>query len=199
MYKSWVKTAVGVLFMVLLSQPVAQANSSLSKRFYVGVGISNTTLNINEANAMAKFPGNDEIFVGEDAVSLELLLGFKLDEYLSIEMGFVDLGTVTARNGVLTNKLLDVSSVFLDTSLEAKMSERVSLFGKIGVSLWNATYGSSYDSYEDGTGVVYGVGVDLNLYGGDERKLRFEWKRHDFDELFLEKADSVSMMLMINF
>lgn len=199
MFKSTVKAVSSVVFMLLINQQSVFASSSQGERFYVGAGISSTDLSINKANSMAKFPDYDDIFVGENAISLELLLGYQLDDFLSMELGFVDLGTLTARTGPVTKKLLTLSTFFIDATLATKVSEKVSVFAKAGISMWSATVDGSYDSVEEGNGVVYGAGIDLNLYGGDERQLRFEWKHHDFDELFLDQADSISMTLMMYF
>ena len=194
-----IKRMLTAVLMLISSTQLAFAEIHNSNRYYFGAGISSTSLTIDSANASAIFSGHDEITADENQASLELLFGIKLDEYLTLEFGVADLGKINAINNSQPTQLLSVSNFFIDTSLETKLSENISVFGKVGLSLWNTKLGHAKDSYEEGNGLLYGVGLDLNLYGGSNRKLRFEVKRYDFDSLYLEKADTASMTLMLYF
>jgi len=52
---------------------------------------------------------------------------------------------------------------------------------------------------ESGQGLTYSVGVNVDLYGGDERTLSIEWERYNFSGVALKEADSVSASIKFKF
>ena len=54
-------------------------------------------------------------------------------------------------------------------------------------------------SVGDGVDLTYGVGMDIDLYGGEERKLRIKWKRFEFDDVYLSSADLITLGLLFQF
>ena len=60
-------------------------------------------------------------------------------------------------------------------------------------------YGKNEETLESGQGLLYGAGFDVNIYSSKERIMRIEWEHHEFDQITLNSADTISVSAIFNF
>jgi len=191
------------LIMFLFTKLVFAGNhfeNVINENVYIGIGLINSTLTVNEAALSSKYANGNDVFMGEEPGNIEIILGYKRDRHLNLEMGFAGLGVINTKVGEQTITVAEVETFFVNASLSTRLSEKFKFYGKLGVSSWDVYSGSDRaKSIDSGSGLLYGLGFDINLYDGDDQQLRLEWKHHDFDGLLLQQADQISVSMLINF
>ena len=166
--------------------------------FYFGAGLVQTNLSINQENVVSLNGLSGQADFENDGHSLKLLVGVDLDEHLSFELGLVDLGSVSLSDGVTTQKFISAESIYLDSILRQAIGDDVNVFALLGVTSWEVT--NEFDETSTaGTGLHYGLGFDVNIYGSNNRVMRVLWDRHEFDQIILDEADSVSISVLFKF
>ena len=161
---------------------------------YFGVGVGKTSTDttnvVIEATSYA--------FKYEE-VSYRALIGKRLNDNMSVELQYTDF---TKDNTIEKNSTwtayMSVSSIGVSGVYHFNPQADFSPFVKLGVSAWdvdltikNMTTGVSANGDEDGTDVLYGVGVDGKIT--DTMKYRVEFERLD------EDIDSVSAGVLFDF
>jgi hypothetical protein len=130
-----------------------------------------------------------------DSFNLALYGGYRFDDFFALQAELSSGGTVRATNAGQTTELFDVSMFTISARLSLLQSERMTMYGKLGGTFWAFTEGSGSSALtlNDGFGPSLGAGLDINLYGGGERRLRLEWTHHRFDGVLVKSANSFTI------
>ncbi|MGH8692001.1 MAG: outer membrane beta-barrel protein [Burkholderiales bacterium] len=110
--------------------------------------------------------------------------GYRFSRYLALELGFADLGTVSASGdlgtGLITEEL-QTRAFDLVAVVTVPIVNRLSGFGKLGMYRAKTSHEvvsgqGTAQSHDQGSGITYGAGLGLDL---GSLGLRLEWQRWD--------------------
>lgn len=174
---------------------VAQANNT---GFYFGAGVSQTNLEANQQNMSVAYGTDPDSSFETNGLGLSLIAGITLDEYLSFEVTYTGLGSIALDDGTTQQKMFDADLFNLAAVLSHPISDKVDIFGKLGVSYWS-TLDEDVDTLVSGSGIVYGAGFDINIYGNKNRTMRIEWQRQEFENITFESADTITASAIFKF
>lgn len=170
-------------------------------RYSFGVGVGSTAFNLDEANIVANYVSlNDSATFTDNSTTFVIYGGIRLDEYMVIETDFLMQGDIAATQSGVKRKLFDVDTLSVTVALQHELSSRINAFARIGVHMWDATVGSdSLTSVDSSVDLTYGLGLDINVYGGKERVMRIQWNHYEYDGVFLDHGDTLSLSLRFLF
>jgi OOP family OmpA-OmpF porin len=143
-------------FLSLLPQSL-RAESEV----YGGFGIGYSTFSI------------DEIDFEAASFATRQFLGFRYGDYVGLEAGFIDFGTVDDRIGVqqgLASLDYEVESSGFNLSLIGRypLNDELAAFGKLGMIRWDSEVTLEdfpLSEKEDGTDLIWGLGLDFRGSG----------------------------------
>ena len=191
------RSTLGIILAVCSASTLA-ANNPFSSSIYFGAGLAQTNLELNEKNIKANnlVPGQSEFKTNNNGYTV--FLGTKIDDHMSLEMGYSSLGDVQVSQNNQTNELFSVDSLFINTSLSYPVTQNTDVYAKLGISEWSIeSTNSNFNDY--GTGLNYGLGLDINIYAAKNRTLRVEWIHQQFDEIALSTSDTITASMVFNF
>lgn len=190
----------GLFFSALTITLIAiSANSfASSPAFYLGVGVGQSMFEFNEPNIIGDYPQlSNASTIKDDATAFSFYGGIPLDEYLSLEFDFALAGDITAKEANRNRKLFDVSTLAITAMLSKRLSENSRLFGRLGAHLWDISQSSgNLDTINNAVDLTFGFGVDINIYGDTSRQLRVQWNHYEYDGIYLEDSDIISVSLL---
>ena len=190
----WKITKFLLVLLLILSFPLqAQENN-----YYFGFGLGSSQFNLNKPNIIESNASLTQLSSFTDSsTSFSIFGGMPLDEYLSLEADFLFTGDITASDSSKKTKLFDVSTLALTVVYSKQINEDTTLFGKLGVHMWDISESSGdLDTINNAVDITYGLGVDFNLYGTDQRQLRLQWNHYEFDDVFIESNDTITVSLL---
>lgn len=165
---------------------------------YAGFGLTTTDLTLNNENLSQRYSDNGNSTFNQNGNAFKAFLGFQLDPLLGIELGYTSFGElVMSGNGEKSN-LFTSDGLYLSTTATKPITKNVTAMAKAGMFFWTL-YDNADDSIEDGQGITYGAGLDLNLYGGKERTLLIEWEHYSFSDVALKDGDTIGASIKFNF
>ena len=167
-------------------------------RYFIATGLGNSQFQLNEADIVASYSSlTGTSMFNESTTSFNLLGGIQLDEYLSLEAELLSAGDITARDAGQAFKLFDVSALAITTTMSRQVTPRTRVFTRLGVHLWDISepFGN-LDIINSGVDLTYGFGADFNVYGGRSRQLRAQWNHYEYDGVFIDSSDSISISLL---
>lgn len=186
------------LALMLITSSSVFATGMPKDMLYFGFGMVQTDLNINQENIIAINGLGAGSTFKNNGLSLNLMVGINLDEYLSFELGAIDLGSISLNDGTTTQEFMSATTVYTDAVFKQQISDNIKSFVKLGVSFWS-TLNKSNDNTSEGLGLHYGAGLDINVYGASNRVMRLLWEHHEFDQVILNDADSLSLSVLFHF
>ena len=142
----------------------AHAGGADDLGFYFGVGASQSSLDANQANMSLAYGSDPQSSFETNGLGLSLVAGLSMDEYLSFEASYTELGSIALDNGTTQVKMFDADIFNVSALLSYPVNEKVDVFGRLGLSYWS-TLDENVDTLESGSGLVYGAGMDVNVYG----------------------------------
>ncbi|NOZ52706.1 MAG: outer membrane beta-barrel protein [Gammaproteobacteria bacterium] len=93
--------------------------------------------------------------------AFDLFVGFNLNEVLSIEAGWTDLGEASN-----SGSSVEVTALHVDIVGNMGLRSDLSLFGKIGLARWDFDHNTNATTENDsGVDLSFGVGFDYNISG----------------------------------
>ncbi|MFW2373856.1 MAG: outer membrane beta-barrel protein [Gammaproteobacteria bacterium] len=190
------KISLACVLLAFSASVSAKDNNKIG--FYFGAGISQTTLAVNQQNMAITYSTDPQSSFETNGLGLDLMVGIELDEYLSFEVAYTEIGSVALNNGTTQQKLFDADMFNISAVISHPVSQKVDVYGRLGMSYWS-TLNEEFDTMESGSGIVYGAGFDINIYGNENRLLRVEWRRQEFDSITFESADTVSASAVFKF
>lgn len=188
----------GIIPAIALLWSLTFASLADNHFYYLGLGIGNSSFGLNEDNIIADFGGlsNDSRF-NDDATSFSFFGGIPFDDYLSLEFDFVLAGDLTARDNNRSSKLFDVSTLAITAVLSKPVSDKVSLFGRIGAHMWDISESSGdLDTINNAVDLTLGLGADINIFGSHARQLRVQWNYYEYDDIYIEDSNTLSINLL---
>ena len=167
-------------------------------QYSFALGIGNSQFDLNEAGLVSNYTTVSNTSTFSDSVtSISFFAGYQLDEYLSLESDLVLAGDVAATDAGLVSKLFDVSSLSITVALSKQVSERTRLFARLGAHLWNISESNgAVNTINNAVDLTYGLGLDFNLYGDRSRQLRLQWNHYEYDGVFINSGDIISVNLL---
>ncbi len=94
-------------------------------------------------------------------------------------------------------KLFNISTLALTAALSRQVSESTRFFGKIGAHIWDISESSAgLETVDTAVDITYGLGADINLYDTTSRQLRVQWNHYEYDGVFVNSNDVISVSLM---
>lgn len=141
---------------------------------YIGVGVGQTSVDISDCGVSGFSCNTDEKSTG-----FKIFAGRELGKRFSIEGGYVNFGqgkqsASGSINGtpITAKGTIDASGLFADVLLMAPLGSTVSVFGRLGFTVWNVNAkaqasggGRSASDSQSASGVSpdYGVGIQIAL------------------------------------
>jgi len=106
-------------------------------------------------------------------------------------------GDITTTEAGQLIKLFDVSSLAITLALGKQFSERIGLFAHLGAHFWDISESSgNLDTINSAVDITYGIGMDVNVYGDRSRQLRIQWNHYEYDGVFIDDSDILSVNLL---
>ena len=147
------------------------------------------------------FGGSDDKGLREDDTGFKVLGGYRASKYLALEGAIVFLGEFGPANAFSKDGLsLEFVGIL-------PIGQRLELFGKLGIFLWEISadalctpFGSGFVCVEDatvddGTDATYGVGFQTHFTAGWGGRL--EWQR--FTDVGTDDVDLLSVNVIYGF
>lgn len=178
----------------------APAPAPATMNGYWGIGYDAVNFRANRNGVLAQYPTlSSGTEVQPDSSNMSGIFGWRMDEHLAMQIDMIGFGSIRATDNGVSKQLFSPTLLTISAIMSQALSERVSVFGKLGGSYWYLTEQNAQSSVNDGFGLSYGAGVDFNLYGGKERMLRLEWTHYKMDGVLLDSADGLSLGALFSF
>jgi len=190
-----------LLVLIPLIQP-AFADSSTetpATPWYFGLGIGTSLLGINKSNLVNSFnAATSASRFSHDDFAFDIYAGYFLDRLLALEFGYAELGNVIASTSGSSTKLFNTYSFYIDTMMLHRYNKNAAIYAKIGAHFWDigTTSGSTITN---GANLMLGAGIELNIYSGTARSIRVEWTRYQFDKVYLNSSDTLTLNLLFRY
>lgn len=183
-----------MMILIAISTNVFASNSS----YYLGLGVGQSSFEFNDPNIIADYTQlSNASRIKDDATAFSFYGGIPFDEYLSLEFDFVLAGDISAKEANRNRKLFDVSALAITAMLSKPISENSRFFGRLGAHLWDISKSSgNLDTINNAVDLTFGFGIDINVYGDKSRQLRVQWNHYEYDGIYLEDSDIVSVSLL---
>jgi hypothetical protein len=194
-YKFHTPYLPALFFLLLFSQ---QSLADLYLPIGFGLGVGNSTFDLNESSIVSSYSGvTSSSKFDDESTNFTMFINYHLDENLALEMEYMTIGDITASESGNTTKLFNADTVVFSAMLSKQINDRVNIFAKFGAHLWDISEGSRTDrSINSATDLAYGLGMDINVYGPKSRQLRVQWHHYNFDEVFINDSDSITISIL---
>jgi len=184
-----------LLFLVLAT------HSAHAESFSMSVEIGSASSKVNNNNIVNQYtqltPASS---LSTDTSTLFLSLGYKLDEYLSLGADLLLSGAITANESGLSYKLFSTDTVSVYAKTQHTLNPRVTLFAKLGMHLWSLSENlASVGELDDGVDITYGFGTSIDLYGGSNRQLQIQWNHYDYNGVYVDSQDVITVGILFVF
>lgn len=169
--------------------------------YYLSLGVGNSDFQLNEAGIDASYSAVTSSSEFDDSATAFSLYGaMQMDEYLSLEADLLLAGDITATEAGQVIKLFDVTTLALTLALSKQFGERTRLFTRAGVHFWDISESfGDLNTINNATDITYGIGMDINLYGDRSRQLRIQWNHYEYDQVFINDSDTLTLNLLFMF
>lgn len=190
-----------VLSYLVLATLLLFSNANAAEedgRYFIGVGLGGSQFQLNQAEIVASYSPltNIRIF-NESATAFNIFGGIRLDEYLSLESELVSAGDITVRDAGRTYKLFNANTLAVTATLSKPVTPDMRFFARLGVHLWSISEpAGNFDTVNSGTDLTYGFGTDINVYGSHSMQLRLQWNHYEYDGIFIDSNDTISLSLL---
>lgn len=191
-------TQATAMALVIFSTSTLAESTPFAQSIYFGAGVALTDIDINQQNLKAINSLPAQTGFDNQGGGYSIFLGTKLDRYLSLEMAYSELGDIQMTLNNQTTELFSVDAISVTSTLSYPLSQNTDIYAKLGVAEWNIENKNSFFK-DSGTGLTYGMGLDINLYGSKNRSLRVEWTHQEFDEISINNSDTISASMVFNF
>ena len=161
---------VAMVLCSFVAVPAAHAGG-----FYLGGSVGSSSADFDQT-------GNTR--VNFDAVGYKLFVGYGIMRFFAVEVGYTDLGSPSESFGNANFDLdMQLGAVWAIGILPA--TPKLSLYGRLGYSAWDAEFMSSVPPDEpttgkaDGNDLAFGFGISYNI----TRRLgvQLEWENYEVE------------------
>jgi Outer membrane protein beta-barrel domain len=187
---------VFLLLILLQTTHSAQAENFTAS---IDIGSASADVNINSIiNKYAQLSPSSSI--SSDSNTLIISFGYTLDDYLSIGADLLISGSITASESGTKYKLFSADTLSIYARMGTSISPRFSIFGKLGMHVWSLSENlDSPGGLDDGVDLTYGVGTNINLYGESNRQLQIQWNHYEYNGVYVNSQDVVSIGILFLF
>jgi len=187
-----------LLSLFVAPQVYATTGDEFESTGYIGVGLTSTDLALNDENLSQTYAGNDTSTFNQNGNAFKLFLGYQYDPLLGLEFGYTSFGEMVMSGNSAKSNLFNTDGIYFSTTATKAITKNVTATAKAGMFFWTL-YDNAYDPLEEGQGITYGAGLDLNLYGGKERTLLIEWEHYSFSDVSLKDGDTIGASIKFNY
>jgi opacity protein-like surface antigen len=211
--------SVASLPMLVQAEHLGRNSYKSGPSMYLFGGLSASKFDFEEGDLRYSF-GDGSLSnarIDNESSALRFGFGFGISPELGLELGYVDLGTLTAsafsdgsqfvNNGYSTGRVDldgDADGVFLGLNLHTPLHEQVGLFARFGVYSWEFE-GTVEDSSRkgdflvDGADPYIGVGARINLAENTSIQLAYDYYVMDDDKSLKTSVDTISVDIVLRF
>ena len=163
-----------------------------------GLGVGSSQFKLNESELVASYASlSSTSSFSDSSTSFNFFGGMNFDEHLSLELDMSFAGDIVARESGRSIKLFDVSTVAITIAISHQVAQSSQLFARLGVHLWDISAGlDSSDSINSAVDLTYGFGANINIYGDRSRQMRIQWNHYEYDGIFLDSNDTLSLSVL---
>lgn len=183
-------STLAVLFALGVSHPVAAADEGNPSGFYIGAGIGQSTVKIDNLEGVGDVLQN----LDSSATAWKLVVGWRFNPFIALETDYIDLGApdgnfdATGSSGHYKVEL---------AGFEANVTGTIpigifELSGKVGYYWHDADLrvnfdnigpnnGNVFNGSSNGEAVTYGVGAGVTFFGHLNTKVEYEY--YDVDDV----------------
>lgn len=184
--------------MLILSLRPACA-SPATPPWYFGMGIGQALLGLNKGNLANSFTAaTSASSFNHDDFTFAIYAGYFLDPLLALELGYARLGNVITTSSGASTKLFNTDTFYVDTVLLHRYNKNAAIYAKVGAHFWDIAPDSG-SSISNGTDLMLGTGIELNIYGGSNRMARVELMHYQFDKVYLDSTDTLTLNLVFKY
>jgi OOP family OmpA-OmpF porin len=182
------RNAVVAAALLFAGIGAAQAQS----QFYLGAGFGPSRYDRSIADGLISSGSVD----GSDT-GLKFFGGFQVNPSFALEAAYVNLGEARYSGDFFGDPVVggrvEVTGINLSGVLSAPLAQGFSVFGKLGLFLWEAeandiTAGVPFSDRQDGTDLSFGIGASYDV--APNVSVRAEWE-------FFQPADTDTSLLSI--
>jgi len=152
----------------------------------------------NEANLSAVYSNGSDASFRQGGDTFKLFAGYQFDPLLGIELGVTSFGEIVMDTDLSQRNVFTANALYLNAVITQPVLKNIDLQAKFGMSFWSLMDNDDSE-IESGQGLTYGVGMNIDLYGSDERTLLIEWERYNFSGVALQEADLMSASIKFKF
>ncbi|WP_455223075.1 outer membrane beta-barrel protein [Kaarinaea lacus] len=117
----------------------------------------------------------------EKATSLKFGTGYRFSDYAGFEVFYIYYGQISERVDVGNTITLNSSAFVINAIALYPINPLFDLYGKIGVSLWDAELKFQTSTFtDDGTDPIYTLGFGYNI--DHDSTIRFEYERSNYGD-----------------
>ena len=187
-----------ILSLFIAPQVHATTDDAFIPTGYFGIGLTSTDLRLNDENLSKTYAGNDSSTFNQNGNAFKMFIGYQYDPLLGLEVGYTSFGEMVMSDSGTKNNLFNTDGIYFSTTATKSITENITVMAKAGMFFWTL-FDNADDPLEEGQGITYGAGLDLNLYGGKERTLLVEWEHYAFSDVSLKDGDTVGVSLKFNY
>jgi opacity protein-like surface antigen len=206
------------VLLALLGQPALAEDGAWYVVLHGGIATiepDQNTIDNSLINANAQFPNlspQTAVRDGNDS-TWKAAIGYRVNRNFALEFGYASLGeyqlrTTTTNPATTFNHTVEINAFSVDALGIKPINDRLSLYGRFGVTSWEQT-GLAFDrsaipgfSFDDRGGSIK-VGLGLSYAVGKRAQLRLEWERYintgEEDALGTIDVDVASVGLTVDF
>lgn len=164
---------------------LAFASTQASAQGFLGASIGQSDIDEEIASGLITSGSVD----GKDT-AWKLFGGYMFSRNLGLEVGYASLGEASYEGeffgDAVTGGKVEVSGFNVAVIGNLPLSERFSLFGKLGLFIWEAeasdtTAGLPFSDASDGTDISFGIGLSYDFTR--QLGMRAEWEMFQIDEV----------------
>lgn len=150
---------------------------AMAEGYYVDIGVGQAKADLPDVAGWTKDDTDTAYSIG---------FGYKFNNSIAIEGGYLDLGTASYSSGTLKASA-DVNGFYLGPVLSLPLADKFELNARAGVYFWDADSDNGEDLY-------FGIGATYNAT--KNIAVGVDWTRYDID---WADVDVVSARLKYNF
>ena len=166
-----------------LAAPAMDGGALTDRGFHIGGGAGSNSLNGED------YTGNGN-HVDDNQVSYKALVGYRINDVVSLETQYVDFGTARGGGNQVKAHGVTAGGVF-----EAPIHRYLHPYAKAETLFWDAD-GSFNGTDRSDTGVDFAYGGGLRVLLGHRVDVRTEYERFEFQD---SNVHTISAMLQLNF
>lgn len=187
------------VFFVLILLQITHATQAESLTLSIDIGSAASAVNTN--SIINRYPQlSPASTISSDTSTLNMSVGYVLDEYLSIGSDLIISGSITATESGIAYKLFSTNTLSIYAKMDKPINPRFSIFGKFGMHLWSLSEDlNSPGDMDDGVDLTYGIGTNIDIYGGSNRQLQIQFNHYDFNGVYIDSMDVITIGILFKF